>query len=131
MKQVLEEICEDKDESLEDINILIVANNDRTCLLIKQVLNRISVSIGLINLYAFKHLKDSEMLGSQLNTGATVIKQNLSDDVYNELNEESEKEDFFEKLKLKNDLKKFGKKKKEQNTKKKFTNINTDYKEEE
>ena len=35
--EVLEEISDDSDLELDEINILIAANNDRTCLLIKQV----------------------------------------------------------------------------------------------
>ena len=38
LKEVLEEISFDCDTSLDEINILLAANNDRTCLLIKQVL---------------------------------------------------------------------------------------------
>jgi hypothetical protein len=36
--EVLEEISDDNDMELDEINILIAANNDRTCLLIKQVI---------------------------------------------------------------------------------------------
>jgi hypothetical protein len=42
LKQALEEISEDKDETINEISVLVTANNDRTCLLIKQVNNSLN-----------------------------------------------------------------------------------------